>query len=56
MCFQLVRINPSGGEIMLANLYLTRSVPCFQLVRINPSGGVIYESVRGTNRFPISPH
>ena len=38
-CFQLVRINPSGG---VKNWWLTVALhpQCFQLVRINPSGGV----------------
>ena len=40
-CFQLVRINPSGGDLTLASK-MDSSHFCFQLVRINPSGGKIF--------------
>ena len=36
--FQLVRINPSGGVLLIEQWVLLTTR--FQLVRINPSGGV----------------
>ena len=37
-CFQLIRINPSGGEALQDTLK-PDGTRCFQLIRINPSGG-----------------
>ena len=39
-CFQLIRINPSGGEGLSPQNAYAKIQECFQLIRINPSGGV----------------
>ena len=56
--FQLVRINPSGGESLGEFLGVYDTTP-FQLVRINPSGGgdfkAEFKNLEEVN-FPISPH
>ena len=38
--FQLVRINPSGGDLSQERVVKNLDMYGFQLVRINPSGGV----------------
>ena len=51
--FQLVRINPSGGELVPPNVTSSCISKSFQLVRINPSGGVYIESFSDSSVYQM---
>ena len=53
--FQLVRINPSGGETLSLRISMKELNSTFQLVRINPSGGVfsVGNSIRRRVAFQL---